>query len=479
VEWRRSNILCVALVLCSAVSCFAQEPSVLLRDVSVVTVDGEHARIIDKTDVLSQNGIFAAIGQSGTIAASDAVLEVEATGMFLIAGLADAHVHFDFSEVAADAQSQFVREPNDILCRLYVAHGVTFVRSMWGTPSIVELRDQLNAGTRIGPSMITTGPLLTQASAIPTRMLGSIDDIRPILEEHTRFGYDALKIHSSPEAAGCTLLVDQAAQLGIPVYGHVPFTLGLQEALDLPGLQTVEHVVTFCGASVRDGSPAQGARWPQMMELYNDQDEEKQRFWAARARESGKWICPTLTTSLTEGMLLDEFDDYLDEFDDDLVTASTIEYWRQSLGGEKTMYVRSNIDLRGLYEAPRAIVAALIDADARIIAGTDTPARPGIAGRSLHLELAEYVELGMTPAQALSAATVDVARALDQEQVMGRIAVGLRADAVLLRGNPLEDIANLSEIEGVLLRGEWLDRDALDALLEEARSLVQAANDSG
>ena len=78
----------------------------------------------------------------------------------------------------------------------------------------------------------------------------------------------------------------------------------------------------------------------------------------------------------------------------------------------------------------------------------------------------------MTPLHALQTATTNAAQALGQAQEFGQIAPGYRADAILLKANPLDDIENLQHIESVLLRGLVIDRNALDALLGEVKDTV-------
>lgn len=89
-------------------------------------------------------------------------------------------------------------------------------------------------------------------------------------------------------------------------------------------------------------------------------------------------------------------------------------------------------------------------------AGTDTPIGLGIPGYSLHTELELLVQGGMTPQQALYAATVTPASFFNIENEVGQISAGMRADLVLLRNNPLADIQHTRGIEAVMLDGEWV-----------------------
>ena len=104
-------------------------------------------------------------------------------------------------------------------------------------------------------------------------------------------------------------------------------------------------------------------------------------------------------------------------------------------------------------------------AGAPIAAGTDTPIGWSIPGYSLHTELEQYVEVGMTPLEALHAATVKPAEYFGLEKEMGQLKTGFIADAVLLKGNPAENIAKTRGVAAVINRGELLLRKQLDDLI--------------
>lgn len=114
----------------------------------------------------------------------------------------------------------------------------------------------------------------------------------------------------------------------------------------------------------------------------------------------------------------------------------------------------------------------LQDAGVRLLVGTDTPAPCVMPGFSVPEELAELVNAGLTPYQALRAATANAGEFLGDDS--GKLVVGGRADLVLLRANPLDDIRNVSKVAGVVLNGRWLSRDYLDRMIaKDARSSVQ------
>ena len=114
------------------------------------------------------------------------------------------------------------------------------------------------------------------------------------------------------------------------------------------------------------------------------------------------------------------------------------------------------------------MIAKLNQAGVPLLAGSDAVGAHGVlAGSSLHEELSLLVQAGLTPYEALQTATVNPAIYLGAEQEFGRIAEGMRADLVLLAGNPLDDIDNLRTRTGVMRRGRWFPAGELETALAQ------------
>jgi imidazolonepropionase-like amidohydrolase len=100
-----------------------------------------------------------------------------------------------------------------------------------------------------------------------------------------------------------------------------------------------------------------------------------------------------------------------------------------------------------------------------VLAGTDTGDPYTIPGATLHDELEQLVAAGLSPHQALAAATIAPARFLEWDEAMGTVEPGKQADLVLLDANPLIDIKNTRKIAGVFARGKYYSRASLDKIL--------------
>ena len=113
------------------------------------------------------------------------------------------------------------------------------------------------------------------------------------------------------------------------------------------------------------------------------------------------------------------------------------------------------------------MIRALADAGAPIMAGSDSPEWMLLYGFTLHREIQSLADAGLAPWDALRAATATPAAWLgDGDPDFGTIAVGKRADMVVLDADPLSLIANTRRIAGVMARGRWLDADRLAAMLD-------------
>lgn len=191
---------------------------------------------------------------------------------------------------------------------------------------------------------------------------------------------------------------------------------------------------------------------------------------AARTAAAGLWNCPTLVVHAQIGPP-PELERKLADPRLALLPEHLTARWKP----ENFPFLADldAADLAALEEGRRnrgRLVAALADAGAGILAGSDTPNPFVYPGSSLHEELAHLVEAGLEPHQALAAATHAAAVFLGEEGAWGTVTVGGRADLLLLEANPLDDITNLSRIAGVLVAGRWL---AAEELAEIERDLAR------
>lgn len=188
---------------------------------------------------------------------------------------------------------------------------------------------------------------------------------------------------------------------------------------------------------------------------------------AQRCRESGVWVQSTL-------MLYDSFLGTRHGYRPAEIVASpdfarlapeVQESWRGFAERHRPRWLPL---LLGRYpDFNRKVVAALHREGVPLMAGTDAMGAPLVLpGSSLHLELEQLAESGLSRYEVLRTATAMPARFLGREEEWGTVRVGLRADLLLVTGNPLEDLTTLARPEGVMVRGRWLPRELLEDMLE-------------
>jgi adenine deaminase len=125
--------------------------------------------------------------------------------------------------------------------------------------------------------------------------------------------------------------------------------------------------------------------------------------------------------------------------------------------------------VRETHQRRLQMVKALHDAGAGLLLGTDAAAAMVLPGYSIHAELQYFVDAGLTPYEALRTGTIAAAEFLHLQQEQGSIQTGKRADLLLLDGNPLESVANVKRLSGVVLNGRWFDKAALSSLSSRER----------
>jgi imidazolonepropionase-like amidohydrolase len=446
-------------------------------DVNVVDVDGE--RVLRGQTVLIRGSRIAAVGSGVEVVVPRDAHIVDGSDRFLIPGLVDMHVHL-FNNVSR-------RSPNEWALPLFVANGVTGVREMWTEPvSVPTVREWLRGveqATLIAPRVLATGALLNGPGAWYPHMpqIATPTEARDFVRTAAEAGVDFIKTHSllRPEVYAAAL--DEARAVGLPVDGHIPL---LVRALDaaVSGHRTNEHLYQIREACTTVEDQIMVERHRFYSAPYTEEaevallDAEVHRFGerfdpvvcrgvATRLAATGQWQVPTLVNERrwTFGPVGGEMWLAYMPFEER-------QLWMRLLEDGSVTYTGERESLRRSWEATLNVVAILEEAGLGVLAGTDFGNPFVFPGFSLHEELSLLVEAGLTPAQALKAATTRPAQALEMSDSLGSIAPSQLADLVLLAANPLEDIRNTRRIEAVVLNGRYLDRRALDALLANAAS---------
>lgn len=371
------------------------------------------------------------VGDAADMPRSDKLTVIDGENRYLAPGLADMHVH-------SSSLSEWL---------LDLANGVTTVRDMDGFPWLLEARQAVNDGRMLAPTIYLAATII---NAYPLQGYAVVPanpaDARRIVREQAACGYDFIKIHNVLPRPMFDAVVEQAKALGMDLIGHVPHDIDLAHALH--AMRTTEHLKGF----IIDRTL-----------LPNETDFAK----ALKGAET--WITPTLYTRVayTRG---EDARAILESPQARYVSAQTRALWRGVLADSSDSET-TDLGAR-LRSSQDEVMARLVPLKPKWLAGTDAAGYAfNIMGFALIEELRLLQNDGLSPADALRAATVEPARAMREGDEFGEIKVGMRADLVLLDKNPLEDPTAYSANAGVMVRGLWLSRKRLNTALNALASI--------
>lgn len=466
---RTAITCCLLLTLFLFVAC--KKPMNSLAITHVTVIDVTSASPAPDQTVLVEKEKIVVIGPSQAVAIPSGAKIVDGSGKFLIPGLADMHVHLTGSG-EPDGSRKFILP-------LLVANGITTVRDMGGyLDSLLPLRKEIEEGKRTGPRIIFAGPYLDGdppafQPAIVVKDRTQADDA---VQKLTQRGVDFIKVQSNLSRDAYFAVAAAAKQRNISFVGHVPDRITAWEAA-AAGQKSIEHLtgeLRACSINepdlirtqFQDSSSAAQTAWQRvLLDSYSDQ---KAVELIAKFREQNTWQTPTLILlrdlAFSSGNLGLPSNPHVK-----YVPRKLLGIWQQGYEQARTGVTRDQAFVRSaLLEKSFGLVELMQKGRVKVLAGTDTAAPYIFPGFSLHEELALLVKAGLTPAEALQAATRNPAEFLGALDSQGAIAVGQNADLVLLDANPLDNIYNTQQIRAVILRGRLLDRPALNLLLTDA-----------
>lgn len=406
-------------------------------------------QVLDDQVVLVSQGRIAGLAGAHELDVPPGYLIIDGKGGYLIPGLADMHVH---------------SAGNPLTLALFLANGVTTVREMSGQPVYLDWARRVAAGELLGPSIYTTGPIFGgRHRDAETVVIANAGEAVTEVNRQYEAGFRILKPYTFLPADAYRAALAQAKARGMYVVGHIPYSVGTAGVL-AAGQDEIAHVHSFHPDFFVDFDPHR------VFDRYRIDPDFIPRM-VPRLRSAG--VTVTTTLIVNQGLA--------DSQDIDRYTARPRQSYELSAG---TALMRSgqwdynklwphdylvNTWLPYLYQLTRA----LHEAGVPLVVGTDSGVPGLIHGFSTHEELALLGRAGLSPFDALEAATVTAAGVSGDREQWGTLESGKRADLLLLAANPLEDIRHVEGIVGVMKAGRWLDRKALDRMLMQVREAYQ------
>ncbi|MGC1616914.1 MAG: amidohydrolase family protein [Candidatus Acidiferrum sp.] len=473
----------VFLVVIPFCSCSSSPPPALaITHVTLIDATGAAPKP-DRTVFISDEKI-AAIGPSRSISVPRGTKTLDAAGKFLIPGLVDMHAHLTGAGEPTGSR--------EFILPLLLANGITTVRDMGGDlDSLVALRHEIESGQLQAPRIFFAGPYLDgsppffQPSLVVTNSAEAATDVHSLISR----GADFIKVQSNLSRDAYFAIANVCRREHITFVGHVPDRVTASEASEA-GQKSIEHLTGVLRACSSDepllirkqfaAGPKKGTTrqsrdrelaWQrELLESYSDQQAAAliEKFLRNKT-----WQVPTLILLRNDAYPTPETDPSHDPRRK-FIPLQVLNNWEKGTKDRDKGATPEEFALRAsLMQASLRVVGKMNAAGVSIMAGTDTTAPFVFPGSSLHEELALLVRAGLTPMQALQAATKLPAEFLGKLQIQGTIEQGKSADLLLLDANPLDDIQNTRKIRAVILRGKLLDRISLDGLLTKEQNFAK------
>jgi imidazolonepropionase-like amidohydrolase len=427
-----------ALIVSGSIAVTTQAPRLAITNVNVVDV--VNGRIVPNSTVVVTGDTIISVTQTET--APPDGRRIDGERKFLIPGLWDMHAHIQGNEQA--------------WLPLYVANGVTGIRDMGSDLDfILDMREATASGRIIGPRIVAAGPILDDAPGDwPFRMrVRNADEGRAAVRLLKKRGVDLIKVHNNTPRDVFFAITGEAREQNLPVAGHVPFKVTIQEGVDA-AMASIEHL------------SEDGRVWKACSGGAEYRPEVCRPFFEILANRR-VWQTPTLI-AMAEMPVIGTPASAISR---DQLAYANKRFLEMHAGNQGLFIKRPEVlgIFKNLAEVAKLVTRDMAAAGVGILAGCDAM----IAGFCVHDELGLMVDAGMAPVAALQTATINPARYLGREMTLGTIEPGRSADLVLLDANPLDDIANIRRIRAVIAAGRFFDRSALDQLLAAARNAAQ------
>jgi hypothetical protein len=436
--------------------------------------------VLEDQTVLVQGTRIVAVGRADEVAVSGRATVVDGRGAYLMPGLADMHTHSQDDWVGSE---NWPVSPLD----LFLANGVTTIRDCGHVGDIslpLRWRDEIEARRLDGPSIYTTGSVMWGDRR------GPIYD--GVVQEELDRGYHFLKVKTS-FSNEFHAVMQEANQLGVYTVGHIPYQVGLAGVLDA-GLDEIAHVEEFYfnSLAIDPGSRLSDEAWFAAV-----LDASLQMFADAPGDPSPAFVKETYGPSISAAVDLlrststragtsialndvveakvNDPQGFLARPQNRYLSRDCRE--RVSRGEDRHQLQIGELERRGIahllpykFFYDRLVLQTLRAAGMPLLLAPDSGGRElcVVPGYSAHDELRALVASGFTPYEALATATVNAGRvveAMTGEGDLGTVEAGKRADLLLVRENPLQDVTHAQDILGVMAAGRWYSRETLAEMI--------------
>lgn len=444
------QLLALAAIILLA-ACGAAVPDAEPADLAIVgarLIDGTGGEPVADSVILIDDGRVVAAGPSDAVEVPDGTEVVDAAGKTVIPGLVDLHAHYGGP---VEATEQALRS------QLY--YGVTTTRSIGADdPEKVALMLEANAGRPDLPRAYTAGLGFSYPGGFNSSFPNTPttpEEARAQVREQAALGVHftkmwinevaepGLKIPDEIRAA----IVDESYENGLVPVAHI------NEEAD--GVQLLEVGLNeFMHSTVRTFGPGGGVPM---------EDPVPSQAFLDLCLEKDCAFAPTLSI-IQNNWYFAEHPELLDDPElRAVMNPAVLERWSDEETRAAVLAADGFEGRKLSFRHVQDFVKTLHDHGIKVALGTDSGTPNVPMGWGTHHELELYVEAGLTPMETLVAATATGAGRVPPvgEADFGTLTAGMSADLIVLNADPLADIRNTLQIDRVMLRGEWVDRDGL------------------
>ena len=430
-------------------------------------IDGTGSPLLSEAVVIIQGNRIQSIAGVGEAKLPSGARVVDCRGKTILPGLIDVHIHLGGSPGGMVTPAEYAPSIMYKYLKGYLISGVTTIKSAGDMMELMlDLREKEKRGELVSPRIFAVGPCFTAPGGHPahifkvfpslvksaTRQVTEPEVARQMVREVAAVGVDCIKailedgggeLPKLPYPAFAAI-VDEAHKAGLKVSVHIDSYPDAEEAVR-QGADGLEH-------GIRDVDEIS----PQLME---------------EIKRKNIYYIPTLSVWESYFRLIDD----PSLLEDPFLTLSVPKEIFESLQHPESP-LRQIMDdqaklesIRERYAAARANLLRMAQAGVKVIAATDSGNSLVFHGPAVHRELELLVDAGLSPMEAIVAATRTAAEYLGHEDELGTIAPGKLADLLVVDGDPLEDITRTRNIHLVVKNGVIVDRDQLAAEVNPAK----------
>lgn len=377
-------------------------------------IDGRGGPVVPDSVVVIRGDRIVMVGKQGAVKIPPGAEVIDAKGLTLLPGLIDAHFHID---------------GDDPLPALYLSHGVTSLRDpgQW-----IEAYDAARKAAAPVPRLFLCGPHLDSpppAYPADSFIVRDAEETRLAVNRFVDNGASAIKVYYRLPLALVRVAIETAHARGVPVMGH----LEIVDARDAirAGIDGIEHTTSFGTALL----PLRDAEKYRQSVLADNNARREGRYQV--------WNAINLNTPQAESL----FKLILDH---NVFVSPTLAVFERQRGDKDTKDLHVHA-----FKQMEAFVGLAHKAGARIVVGSHSDVPHAKRGWAYQRELELLVESGLTPMEALVAATMENARYFHIADRLGSVEAGKLADLVLVAGDPSKEITNMRRIKRVMLNGIW------------------------